>query len=381
MINPFSPQHPAQPNQFAGRHSELDYFRSTALNSAKMPTPAPLNYAVLGTWGLGKTSLIYEYRQIALEELRKATNCVTLHCALSPQSCRSWEAFSASLLTAAKSKEVNATKTIKSRVTNEISKWQPNFNIGILGAQRRGDNNAADLLTNLSELWQAHLEPCGTDIAFILLDDLHYFPIKSEESAYLTLRSTFQELVNQGCNYSLIVTAHSNLFTELAEVAEPLLRFFKTSELQPFTMDEAKEAVERRLAISKDLRIDDTVIERAWERTAGHPYLLMFTFYELLQKLEDARRVKEDDFSACWSHIESLLGQTLFKQKFQSASEKERELLVKIAKSHDEAVSPKSFHAPNVLFTRLEQKELLIHEDRGSYSLFHPLFKEYLARQ
>jgi hypothetical protein len=63
ILNPFSPQHPAQPKYFAGRHSELDYFRSTALNSAEMPIPAPLNYAVLGTWGLGKTSLIYEYRQ------------------------------------------------------------------------------------------------------------------------------------------------------------------------------------------------------------------------------------------------------------------------------------------------------------------------------
>jgi Cdc6-like AAA superfamily ATPase len=381
MINPFSPQHPAQPNQFAGRHSELDYFRSTALNSAKMPTPAPLNYAVLGTWGLGKTSLIYEYRQIALQELRKATHCVTIHCALSPQSCRSWESFTASLLTAAKSKEVNATNTIKSRVTNEISKWEPNFNIGIVGAQRKGRGGAADLLTNLSDLWQDHLKPSGTDIAFILLDDLHYFPIKSEESAYLTLRSTFQELANQGCNYSLIVTAHSNLFTELAEVAEPLLRFFKTSELQPFTLDETKEAVEKRLASSGDLVIDDAVIEIAHKKTAGHPYLLMFTFYELLQKLAATRRVKEADFSGCWPHIESLLGQTLFKQKFQSASEKERGLLVKIAKSHEVDVSPKSFRAPNILFTRLEQKELLIHQDRGRYTLFHPLFKEYLARQ
>jgi len=285
------------------------------------------------------------------------------------------------LLTAAKSKEVNATRTIKSRVASEMSKWEPNFNVGIISAQRKRNGGAADLLTNLSDLWQDHLEPSGADIAFILLDDLHYFPIKSEESAYLTLRSTFQELVNQGCNYSLIVTAHSNLFAEIAEVAEPLLRFFKTSELQPFTLRETNEAVEKRLATSSDCAIDAAVIEMAHRKTAGHPYLLMFAFYELLQKLGPIGRVKEADFSACWPHIENLLGQTLFKQKLQSASEKERELLVKIAKSHEVDVSPKSFRAPNVLFTRLEQKELLIHEDRGRYTLFHPLFKEYLARQ
>ena len=248
ILNPFSPQHPAQPKYFAGRHSELDYFRSTALNSAKMPTPAPLNYAVLGTWGLGKTSLIYEYRQIALQELHEETHCVTLHCALSPQSCRNWDSFTASLLAAAKSNDVNATQTIKSRVVKEISKWEPRFNIGIVGAERKKDEASGNLQAALSDLWHRHLKPSGTDIVFILLDDLHYFPIKSEESAYLTLRSTFQELVNQGCNYSLVVTAHSNLFTEIAEVAEPLLRFFKTSELEPFTLEETKEAVNKRLA-------------------------------------------------------------------------------------------------------------------------------------
>jgi hypothetical protein len=107
----------------------------------------------------------------------------------------------------------------------------------------------------------------------------------------------------------------------------------------------------------------------------------MFTFYELLQKLGSTRNVKEPDFTKCWPHIEDLLANTLFKQKFQSASEKERELLVKIAKSQAREVSPKNFHSPNILFTRLEQKELLIHQDRGSYTLFHPLFKEYLAKQ
>jgi hypothetical protein len=381
-LNPFSPQHPAQPNQFAGRHKEVDYFRSTALNSAKMPTPAPLNYAVLGTWGLGKTSLVYEYRYIALEELRKSTHCVTLHCALSPQSCRSWESFTTSLLASAKSREVNATQTIKSRVGKEISRWEPSINVGGVGVQRRRDEGSTDLLTNLASLWHKHLEPSGTDIAFILLDDLHYFPIKSEESAYLTLRSTFQELVNQGCNYSLVVTAHSGLFTEIAEVAEPLLRFFKISELQPFTFSETKEAIEKRLKTSgSQLSIDAIVIERAYEKTAGHPYLLMFTFHELVEMLRPAKHIKEADFKEGWPRVQALLGETLFRQKFLSASEKERDLLVKIARSRDVGVSPKNFQAPNILFTRLEQKELLIHEDRGRYVLFHPLFREYLANQ
>jgi len=33
------------------------------------------------------------------------------------------------------------------------------------------------------------------------------------------------------------------------------------------------------------------------------------------------------------------------------------------------------------LFSRLEKKELLIRQGRGKYSLFHPMFADYLRKQ
>ncbi len=132
------------------------------------------------------------------------------------------------------------------------------FRIGFLSAQRRTQKSPPNLLTALKSLWHKHLKPAGTEIAVILLDDLHYFPIRRDESAYLTLRSTFQELVNQKCNYSLVITAHSGLFTEIADIAEPMLRFFKPFELKPFTTAETKEALRKRLsATNRSIDIDD----------------------------------------------------------------------------------------------------------------------------
>src|SRR4030042_4464001 len=93
MQNPFSPQHPVQPMCFADRKPELQYFKETAYNSARLTPPAPLNYAILGTWGQGKTSLIYKLRQIALEELKNEIRCVCIYCPLSPQDCQSWGTF------------------------------------------------------------------------------------------------------------------------------------------------------------------------------------------------------------------------------------------------------------------------------------------------
>ena len=219
MANPFSPQHPAQPEYFAGRKSETYYFRDTALNSAKLNPPAPLNYAILGTWGLGKTSLLYELEQIALNELRKDAKCACIHYSLSPQSCRNWETFSTDFLKTVNS-TLEATSSLQSRIKSELNKWQLTLNFGIVGAQRvnSSQGQSPDMLGSLRDLWKKHLQPAGIDIVFVLLDDFHYFPILAEDSAYLSLRSLFQELVNQKCNYSLVVTAHTGLFTEIAQV-------------------------------------------------------------------------------------------------------------------------------------------------------------------
>ncbi|MGI0025432.1 MAG: hypothetical protein ACREA4_09865, partial [Nitrososphaera sp.] len=234
----------------------------------------------------------------------------------------------------------------------------------------------------LKSLWHKHLKPAGTEIAFILLDDFHSFPIRPDESAYLTLRSTFQELVNQKCNYSLVITAHSGLFTEIADIAEPMLRFFKPFELKPFTLAEIKEAVQRRLSTAKrSMVIDDEVFEELAKKTGGHPYLIMYTMYEMLEILGSIDKVGLRTFTKCWPEIQDSLGKTIFRQKVQTASEKERELLVKIAKSGEEFISPSDVKEPTELFSRLEKKELLIRHERGRYSLFHPLFSEYLKKQ
>ena len=263
-----------------------------------------------------------------------------------------------------------------------MKKWEPRFNLGVVEAQRRTHEEPADLLNTLKNLWHDHLQPSGTEIAFILLDDLHYFPIRAEESAYLTLRTTFQELVNQKCNYSLVVTAHSALFTEIADLAEPLLRFFKRFDLKQFTFDEAKEAVTKRLAaVGGKFVLDDDVIEQVVEKTEGHPYLIMFVMYELLTKLRPVKGIGKNAFEKTWPHIEDSLGKTIFEQKVQSASEKERQLMTEIAKTSSKFVSPSEFKSANELFSRLERKELLLRHDRGKYYLFHPLFSEYLKRK
>ena len=157
-----------------------------------------------------------------------------------------------------------------------------------------------------------------------MLDDLHYFPIKTEDSAYLNLRTTFQELVNRKCNYSLVITAPSLLFSEIAEMAEPVVRFFKRFDLKPFTVEEAKESINVRLRIAgSEISIDDKVIQTITEKTDGHPYLIMFSMFELLMHT-DKKTIKLTDLQNVSPAIEKALGDAIFSQKYQTASEKRK---------------------------------------------------------
>ncbi len=383
VLNPFSPQHPAQPEYFANRKEELNEFRSMTINSAKLKVQSPENYAILGTWGQGKTSLLYKFRQILIENLQKEIRCVCIYFPLSPQSCKSWEVFTSEFLKQVRS--ATYTSRLGQKIRNEIRKWEVNINLGVVEAQRKSSQESPTMLDSLQELWEKHLRPSGTQIAFILLDDLHYFPIQVEESAYLTLRTTFQELVNRKCNYSLVVTAPTLLFSEIAELAEPLGRFFKTIELESFSFANVKEAIEVRLkAVGSKTKVEDEVVESIVQKTNGHPYLVIFTMHELLNMVKDSRVIKIDSFNRAWPVIEKLISKAIFAQKYQSASQTERRLMVEIAKSGSEQVSPSEFNkfkGVSKLFSRLEKKELLIRRERGSYSLFHPLFVEYLKRQ
>ena len=259
------------------------------------------------------------------------------------------------------------------------------MNLGVVSAQRKADREPPDLVNALQNLWEKILKPSGIQIVFVLLDDLHYFPIKAEESAYLNLRTTFQELVNRKCNYSLVVTAPSLLFSEIAETAEPVMRFFKRFDLKPFTFDETKEAVNVRLSVAgSKIVVDDKVIEKIARKTEGHPYLIMFAMFELLTLTSGCTEIGIDIFEKNWPFIEDSFGRSIFAQKFQTASDKERDLMIKIAETRKDFVSPsdiKGFRGTTELFSRLEKKELLLRHGRGKYRLFHPMFTEFLRKQ
>jgi len=64
--NPFTPRSGLEPKNFVGREAEKKYFEK-ALNEL-LTLGRQNHFLVLGSWGIGKTSLLREFKKIAQEK-------------------------------------------------------------------------------------------------------------------------------------------------------------------------------------------------------------------------------------------------------------------------------------------------------------------------
>jgi Cdc6-like AAA superfamily ATPase len=69
-FNPFNPQQPARPDFFVGRAEELEKFEQNLLQTIH---DSPMNMAITGNRGIGKTSTLIKF-----EEIAKRHNCLVV---------------------------------------------------------------------------------------------------------------------------------------------------------------------------------------------------------------------------------------------------------------------------------------------------------------
>lgn len=383
MPNPFSPQYPADPKYFANRAEHLDYFRRTILSSARIRPTAPSNFIILGDWGMGKTSLLYKMRDVVLKELRDKINAFCFHFSLDPSCCKNWDDFCLVFLTRL-TKDYEATAGLKEKLAKALSKWKITFSVPPVSVEKTEAKEKLSLIDNLEELWKKHLVQSKVDACILFMEDAHYFLLTGQSDAYFTLRNTFQELARRECNFSLVMTGPKMLFKDVVDLAEPFTRFFHQFYLEPFTLDGTREAINKRISASKlKLGFSEDAIRLIHEKSKGHPYFVMLIAYELVNLISTRKRVTQREFDKLWPRIVSLLEKNVFVNRLEEVSEREKEVLLKIAVIDKDWVSPsdiKGISGVTQFVSRLERKGLLLKKERGLYSLFHPLFKEYLQR-
>ena len=91
MDNPFSPSFPVNPAYFVNRKEAMESFETAIARSHKGGIPTPDNIAILGKWGVGKSSLLRKFEAAAMAKTDKRYFSTIVE--LVPASCNDFEGF------------------------------------------------------------------------------------------------------------------------------------------------------------------------------------------------------------------------------------------------------------------------------------------------
>ncbi|MCK4249243.1 MAG: ATP-binding protein, partial [Candidatus Omnitrophica bacterium] len=240
-INPFTPGKTVDPQFFAGRKNEIDRF-TMFLKSVKDGNP--MNLAVLGERGIGKSSLLRK-----LENLAKQGKCVVTRIDLD-SSINSIDSFIYQILTGIKKEGCLYSKlfSLSDKIKRFFDEYQ--ISIGLPGASLKANKKASpsslEARDELKRIWNNISQ--GVPAVIIMMDEAEQ--LESIEGSLQFLRNIFGRLSEEKCGYMLVLSGKLTLFKQIKKIHSPLARFFNPITLKELTKEETVEAIEKPLSDS-----------------------------------------------------------------------------------------------------------------------------------
>jgi len=327
------PNFPAQPDEFIGRNNQIEAFREVLAQG--LLTGRTPSFAVLGDWGVGKSSLLLKYSAI----------CSGQDYAMLPvffsvsTELADYKRFAEGLLdTFARALETS--DSLATRLRGELQKWKlSKLLIGGVSLNRQGpefflSSGTAILKHALHDVWRHFIRPAQLKGAIFFLDDLHNFFYPGAQGIALALRDQFQEFAIHGVNYSVCFSARCDYFSDIRSFAEPAVRFYDKVYLSSFTPQETDEYTAAVFGDSVQIRHLSSWL---YEKTFGHPYFLAFVSRQLLS-LAQAHVSEPERF---WPAIFKRLEQEKFRSDLAHVTEREVQLLRDVANAPIEEIGPR----------------------------------------
>lgn len=368
------PNFPARPDEFVGRNGPIEAFRQVlAQGTLTGRTPS---CAVLGNWGVGKSSLLLKYVAICSgPEYAMLPVFFSISTELSD-----YKRFAEALLDSF-TRALETSSSLETKLRSELQKWKlSKLSVGGASFERQGtelflSSGTAILKHALHDAWRKFIGPAQLKGVIFFLDDLHNFVCSSAEGIALMLRDQFQEFAVHGLNCSLCFSARADYFSEIRAFAEPAVRFYDKVYLASFTPAETQEYT---AAVFGDSANIDHFSEWLYAKTLGHPYFLAFVSRQLLALGQDSHA----DPELLWAVIFKRLEYEKFRSDLANVTEREAQLLKDIASSGNDEIGPSELSNPydRNYFKRLTEKTLLLRVGRGRYRLYHRLFREFLRQ-
>lgn len=374
-VNPFTPGRTVDPQFFAGRVREIDRF-TMFLKSAKDGNP--MNLAVLGERGIGKSSLLRK-----CESLVKKERCVVVRIDLDV-SVNSIDSLIYQILTGLKREGSLHSRlfSLSEKIRNFFDEYQVSIELlgSSLKATKRGELSSLEAREELKRIWDNISQ--GVPAIIIMMDESEQ--LERIEGSLQFLRNIFGRLSEERCGYMLVPSGKLTLFKQIKKIHSPLARFFNPITLKELTREESIEAIEKPLSDSP-YKMTPEVKNLIVKESEGHPYIIQLFGYYLCENVVKSN-INERVYRACFPMILDGLASQLFEDFYSSASASEQQILQIIAQSKDRVVSVsevarkmgKESKQITYIFNRLYEKDCLKKIDRGKYMLFHGLFREYL---
>lgn len=372
------PNFPAKPDEFVGRRPQIEMFRRAlqqGLETGRSPS-----FAVLGEWGIGKSSLLLKCSAICAEPEH---NMLAVPFSVSKELA-DYRSFAEGLLDTFT--EVLAhSHSATVRFQRELQNWKLNrVSVGAFSAERKAaqfflSSGSAILKHSLRDAWRRFIKPAGFRGVIFFLDDLHNLSSPSADAIALSLRDQFQSFAIDGLNCSVCFSAPLNYFSNIRSFAEPAVRFYDKVHLECFTPTETSEYV----AAVFGPAVADIAEFSKWlhEKTHGHPYFIAFICRQLTAFVQE--RLTVNNIAQHWPAIFARLEKEKFRSDLAQVPEREIQLLRTFAHIEDEHTGLKELPAGfnRVYFSRLTERGLLTRTGRGRYKLYHPLFREFLKQE
>lgn len=368
------PNFPVKPNEFVGRKLQIEAFRQ-ALRQGITTGRTP-SFAVLGEWGIGKSSLLLKCSAVCSEfKMLPVPFSVS-------KELGDYRHFAETLLDTF-SETLARYPSLETRVRRELQNWKlKRVNVGAFSLDRNElqfflSSGTAILKHAMQDAWRRFIQPAHLNGVVFFLDDLHNLSTPSPDSVALAVRDQFQSFAIEDINCSACFSAPLNYFSNIRSLAEPAVRFYDKLYLGPFSPAETAEYLR---AIFNTTANNDEFAQWLHSKTGGHPYFMAFICRQLAALNGGAAAL---EMAQHWPKIFERLEKEKFRADLAHVTDREVELLRAVARSSDEEINGKQLDQryERVYFSRLTDKGLLIRTGRGRYKLYHPLFRLFLIRE
>ncbi|MDD1677219.1 MAG: ATP-binding protein [Methanomicrobiales archaeon] len=370
LPNPYSPEHPAPPAQFAGRRAQLTVFHEAL---ADILAARPRNLAVPGAWGTGKTSLLLSCAAITAAE----------HAAFAPVALgggiRGLPDLCATV--AAQLGDAVQHHGVAETMREYLDTVSVSVHLGPMKMTRYPKHAADPLLLRFRETLTAAADHSPFIVA---IDNAEY--LQKIDGALMELRNAFQEVQSSGKSCMLLLAGSPNLFADRS-IAAPASRFFEHTDLEAFSAEETREALTLPLG-SSGVSMSDDCINAVHTLAAGHPWMVILTAYTLF-RVRKTDRISETDLATAFPMIQSSVGRQVFDVLYRNAGENGQQILRSFARtdavtlSSAEIAEISGVSNPHPYLGRMCERDppLLEKVSRGKYRLAYPLLHAYLERK